>query len=410
MATSAYPPPPMSARALFAFFTDKRLRAGPLPFFVATTVAVNVAAAAWQRDLAAERQANMLLDTPATVHAMPDPGDGEPAHLPRFDWSVGEDLPAYWKYIPDARKQPLIILSGMSQMYAINETKPGDQTIAEWLDDAIRPEGSRVFGLAAPNLSNEEALVYLLATLGGPETRPDAFVYGLCFDKFRNIDLRVQLTTFLRTHPGLEDRWRSTCDGRQDRFPMACEKMRSTLEGLHAAQSTSEDDGTVEGSVRAAAGDALPMVAARKDLNALAQIQAFYLRNWVFDIQPTSKRPIIQSRYELNKQLLELMIDVGLEAGIQMAMYVIPLNPLAENPYVAEEYEAFKRWAEETTKKRGVHFDNLESVVPASEWGEFMGGPDFKHFKGEGHRATAEALKARFGPMLGDLGRLRSAR
>src|SRR5204863_873734 len=77
---------------------------------------------------------------------------------PRFDESVGNELWRYWAAIPDATVQPLVVLSGMSQMYAINDPEPGDQTIAEWMDDRLAASGVRVFGLAAPNLDNEEAL------------------------------------------------------------------------------------------------------------------------------------------------------------------------------------------------------------------------------------------------------------
>jgi len=84
----------------------------------------------------------------------------------------------------------LVVLSGMSQMYAINDPQEGDQTISEWLDDALSAQGARVWGMAAPNLSNEEALFQLVMLLQDPVTRPHSFIYGICFDKFRNIDLR----------------------------------------------------------------------------------------------------------------------------------------------------------------------------------------------------------------------------
>ena len=139
------------------------------------------------RRFAPERRKNLLT---ADFHpAAASPGDPSASRV-RFDRSCGEDLAAFWKYLPDATNCRLAIHCGMSQSYAINERVPGDQTIPEWMDNALASKGTRVFGLAAPNICNEEVLFLLLATLSDPKTRPAAFIFGTCFDKFRNVDLR----------------------------------------------------------------------------------------------------------------------------------------------------------------------------------------------------------------------------
>jgi hypothetical protein len=126
----------------------------------------------------------------------------------------------------------------------------------------------------------------------------------------------------------------------------------------------------------------------------------YRLRNWVFRIKPTTKRPILESRYALNQEFLELMIDLARDRGVALPMYVIPLNPLAENPYVPEEYARSVAWLQSLCRKSGLPFANLERAVPSEDWGEFMGGPDFKHFKGEGHRITAAAILNAFEPVF----------
>ena len=75
-------------------------------------------------------------------------------------------------------------------------------------------------------------------------------------------------------------------------------------------------------------------------------------------------------------------------------------EPQDENPYLADEYADFKRWLAEFAAARGVPFANLEDAVPAGDWGETEDGPDFKHFKGAGHRLTVEAILAQLGPAL----------
>ena len=186
----------------------------------------------------------------------------------RFDASVGEDVGRYWPNIPDARRQPLVILCGMSQMYAINEKKDGDQTIAEWMDDALAPKGVRVFGLAAPNLTNEEALLLLVATVSRPETRPRAFTYGVCFDKFRNIDLREGYRRFLGARPDLQEAWAALARKYAGRYPRATrDDARRAATRSAAGERAGEPDPRRRGRM------CFPLVAARKELNAMAQIR-----------------------------------------------------------------------------------------------------------------------------------------
>lgn len=356
---------------------------GPAPWVVLLLIGANLMARAWHADLLEERRENLL------TAGVPD---AKTAQV-RYDASVGEDLARHWPRIPDARRQPLVILCGMSQMYAINERRDADQTIAEWLDDALAPKGVRVFGLAAPNITNEEALLLLVATVSRRETRPRAFTYGVCFDKFRNIDLREGYRRFLSARPDLQEAWSALADKYADRYPKASETMRASLK----TEATREP--TRETRIRDAAAGIFPLVAARQELNAFAQNRAFAVRNWVFRITPTSKRPMLASRYALNQEFLELMIDVAKDSGVAIPLYVIPLNPLAENPYVPEEYARSVAWLEDLCRRTNTPYANLQDAVPSEHWGEFMGGPDFKHFKGEGHRVTAGAILKVFGPI-----------
>jgi hypothetical protein len=371
----------------------RRSLAGPLPWLLALFALLNIGIYRSKTEFEAQRRANLL-----TREA-----SAEGRAKPRFDQSVGENLGAYWSLIPDARAQPLVVVSGMSQMYAINDARPGDRTISEVLDDELSPQGIRVFGLAAPNMNNEEALLYLAATASSPETHPDVFVYGLCFDKMRNVDVRPKLLEFLRQRPELQHAFREVCDAREASFPMACGKIRATLATVLAdpakADNATPATDTLESSTRKWAAF-VPAVGARKELNASIQLFAYQARNALLGIKSSSKRPMLRSRYELNQQLLALMVEVASSASVQLVLYVIPLNPSAENPYVAEEYDAFKRWSGSLADQHAIPFDNFEGLVPADQWGLNNGEPDYKHFREPGHVRTAEEILRRFGPTL----------
>lgn len=363
-----------------------RLFRGSIPWVVLLFCLANLLAVRWQTALHRERAANLLTN----------PERAEPGGF-RYDWSVGEDLGRSWPRLAEMAEADFIVLCGMSQMYAINEQRPSDETISERMDDALSPEGTRVIGLAAPNLDNEESLLLLLSSCVEFPHPPTTFLYGVCFDKMRNVGVRPGYSAFLRERPNLLRAWRETALESAAEYSKASAQMLATLEG---ATAPAADDRSVEGRLRQGTARLLPLVAARGDLNAQAQLGLFFARNWVFRIKPASKRPMLQGRYDLNVEFLRIMSEVAADRGVALCLYVVPLNPRAENPYVAEQYGAFKQWIEGFCRQHAVPFADLDDVVPSEAWGTFMGGPDYKHFKGEGHRVTADALLRVFGPVI----------
>ncbi len=378
-------------RDLLGILKDRRLWTGPAIFVVVALVAVNLWAARWRvwldesqkKAAAGTGSEQVLLSTEKTA---------------RYDMSLGEDLDQYWPTIPDARKTHLTILSGMSQMHAINDRQPGDQLICQWLDDAVAASGGRVWGFAAPNLCNEEAVFQLVSLAADPSTRPKTFIYGLCFDKMRNIDLRPGYEKFLRSRPKVQEAWEQTAQRYKDRYPAAAEKMMRSLEEIRKSAQQKEE--TFESKLRARTEQLLPLVASRKDLNSQAQFALYHLRNKLLNIKPTTKRPMIGARLDMNWQFLHMLVEVARENGVRPIFYIIPLNPQGDNPYVPAEYAAYKEQCEKFCAEEKIPFANFEDVVPADKWGLFLGGPDFKHFRGAGHKITAAAIMNRFGGEL----------
>jgi hypothetical protein len=317
---------------------------------------------------------------------------------PRFDVSCGADLGKYWPAIPDARTQPLVVLSGMSQLHTINDPRPGDQLTCQWLDDEVSMKGGRVWGLTAPNLCNEEAFFLLQALVCEPQTKPRTFLYGLCFDKFRNVDVRASYQDFFRSKSALLSALEQTARAMAEHYPAACEKVLATLHEMRSEKYVEKDD--LESRLRRAASSAMPLVAKRHDVNAGMQSALFTVRNTLLGIRSSTKRPLIRSRYERNCEFVGMMTRLAQQNNVQILFYIIPLNPQADNPYVASEYQAFKQWAAEFSRRHMTPLVNIEDVVPAEHWGVFDDGPDFKHYRGEGHRLTADALLAAFPPDL----------
>lgn len=398
---------PRVASELWVVFSDRRLWSGTPARTILILIAINLATVIWHDPIVMQRQQNLMIGGTVISGTALQVIQPESGGKVRYDHSVGEDLDAYWNYIPDARQEPLVVLAGMSQNYAVNDWRPGDKTIPEWLDDELVPRGTRAFGLAAPNLSTEEALFLLLATASDPRTHPDSFIYAVCFDKLRNIDVRPGYQQFLRERPALQQLWQHTAQTAALAHATASEKMLATLAGLNevtnatpALTQTATHSLDFESSVQDRLGQLVPMFGVRKELNVGLQLRLYFARNALFGITPTSKRPMIASRYETNLDLLSLMADVAQHSHVQLILYVNPLNPVADNPYIPEEYAAFKTWISEFSSAHKIPYANFENIVPNDVWGEFMGEPDFKHFGAEGHRITAEAILQQFGGLI----------
>lgn len=361
---------------------------------VACFVLVNVLAARWTTELVLIREQTLYRRDRSLQDAF---ATGRQESI-RYDWSSGEEIAKYWSAIPDPRRQRVVILMGMSQNLAINDKEAGDQTLVEWVDDTLAPRGRRAFGLSAPNLCNEEAFLTTLALSIDESRRPAGLVYGVCFDKFRNVDLRPGYRDLLRERPGLRAAWERLARENAARYPEAAAKMLQSLTFLD--DESRKRERTLEERLVQRAETLLPIVRARGEINGQAQMLLYELRNCVFRIKTSSKRPMLASRYRLNQQFLEMLVRAGRASGIEVALYNVPLNPQAQNPYVPAEYAEFKRWILEFAAREGLRYADLEGAVPAEEWGLLLNQPDFKHFREAGHRRTAAAIVASFPEVL----------
>lgn len=359
-----------------------RISSSAICLYLSLFVAINLLVVRYEHEISQERAHNLMTDTLSESNG-----------TTTFDRSVGEATQEYWGLIPDGRSGRLAILLGMSQTYSINDRQNGDLALPDLLHENLGKIGVESFGLLAPNLANEEALFLFLATLTNPKTKPKALIFGACFDKFRNVDLRPGYQRFMSSLPGTSALWSEVSARYRTSHPEATSKMVRTLQEIQTA--TIEDEG-FEGRVRDAVSRVIPIVRARKQLQGDALNKLYELRNRVFRIKTSSKRPMLASRYLMNKQFVEILIAEAQRNGVKLIFYVNPLNPQGENPYVAEEYEEFKQWMANVASSSGISFANFESIVPAADWGMWLDGPDFKHFKAAGHRILSEAITKRF--------------
>jgi lysophospholipase L1-like esterase len=115
----------------------------------------------------------------------------------------------------------------------------------------------------------------------------------------------------------------------------------------------------------------------------------------VLHINPSTVRTLIPARLDRNSRALDALLRLNEAQGIRVIGYISPIRQDLPNPYDAREYAAWKAATQALFVQRHAQLINLESLVPAAEWGQYdlTGAIDFVHFRNRGHQLVADALR-----------------
>jgi hypothetical protein len=298
-----------------------------------------------------------------------------------------------------ARDLPRQILwLGNSQLNAINQYVAGERPAPILLAERLRPRGVDVLTFSQPNASLQEHYVlFEYLTL-----RYDDFgllLLPLVFDDTRETGLRDAIAE------ALDD-------------PAVRARLQSTQIGVHlleAASAAKVQSATTEDSLMARSEAAIEhwlsrrsaLWTARSEARGRIGIWLHELRNTVFRIKPTSKRPVLPGTYEINLLALHGLLERSRELGIEVLTYIVPLRSDVEPPYVLDQYAGFKSDVARIATAYGATQVDLEDLVPAEDWGAKPGTAfgvaqelDFMHFQFHGHQLLADAITRALAPHL----------
>ena len=297
------------------------------------------------------------------------------------------DIPSCLKGYQESSSHRLVVWFGNSQIHAINQKSPSDETAVPLVHHAIKDAGGYFIALSQPNGNLQEH--YLLFEYLMTQAPVDTIVLPLVFDDMRELGVRDSLLEIL-SEPGVPDRLSRTGFG------------RSLLANFNEEQGAGDDFSGLRGSVQKDVESRLSsLLESESDLwesrasirgNMLKHLYRF--RNWALGIKTTSIRKKIPARYNKNMAALKAMMDVTLRSGVHVLAYISPLRDDVKMPYKQSEYEAFKADVKSVVEGHpNAVFVNLEGLVPAELWGERGTGQiDFMHFQAGGHRLLGKAL------------------
>jgi len=295
-------------------------------------------------------------------------------------------------YLQKKDGQPVFLWLGNSQVHAINQYHPGEETAAPELHRRLQKQGVYFLTFSQPNASLQEHYLFFAYLLNRLPVK--TLLLPVVFDDMREDGIRSSLVDALKD-PDVARVLQRTTIGR-------------SLIANHGDQDAAGNDmaalkDTTQERSEIFLNEKLKGVwslwAARPDLRGKLFESLYLLRNWVLGIDPTSTRRKIPGRYAKNRDAFMAVLELASNNKVKVLVYVVPLRNDVKVPYSPDEYAEFKSEITSIARKYNARFANLENIVPSEFWGTkdttSLGGGqelDFMHFRAEGHELLADAL------------------
>lgn len=285
-----------------------------------------------------------------------------------------------------------VLWFGNSQVHGINAYQAGQQSAAERLFQHFKPHNIELLTFSQANANLQEH--YVLLEWVQAQLPITGLVIGLCYDDTREGDIRAGIKPAL-DHP-------------ETRIGLSQTKFGLTLLTRYNGDQTKDNSQSKPNTLQIRSEafittwltDHSSTWRARTTARNQIFTSLFLLRNSVFNITPTSKRPKLPARYRDNLNALEALLVRSQSLNISVQLYIAPIRNDLPLPYDMNDYRIFKAETQQLAQKYGAHWTDLESIVPTPDWGEkgntSLGGGgevDFMHFKASGHHKLADHLK-----------------
>lgn len=290
------------------------------------------------------------------------------------------------------RNGPTVLWLGNSQLHAINQFKETDRLASEILYHQFEEDGLDLLTISHPSANLQEH--YVISEYAKARLNLNAVVVGIVFDDMREFGVRNDVANVLgdsKVFSALNETFIGKKILKRSHDVLDIEDEYGALNKTQ--QDETEQILNIELAKVSDAWDRRPY------LRGLVFNTMYKVRNYLFNINPSTKRKIIRPRYADNWLALEQLIESYGSSDTKIYVYIAPIRDDVEVPYVLDEYEKFKRDVEGLALSKNVVFRNYEDIVPAEFWGlkdatglDDAPELDFMHYQYGGHKILSSAV------------------
>ena len=294
-------------------------------------------------------------------------------------------LNSYFSY---GKKKDVTLWLGNSQLHAINQFKQGQETATVKLHKLATKYNEYLISVSQPNANLQEH--FLLASYLIKKLPVKYIILPVVFDDMREDGVRFSLKYLL------EDQTTIDLIKDYETGKKLLTQNKNSNKNLNIDENLQDKS---ESYLNKKLSNVWPLWSERSQFRGSLFNFLYRLRNYVFQINPSTTREILPGEYKKNFQALNSLIEITKENKIKLIIYNVPIRNDVKIPYDNEDYSKFKKDLINISYKNSLKFLNLEMIVPNNLWGKKISTTiskkkelDFMHFKEQGHEILAKSL------------------
>ena len=291
-------------------------------------------------------------------------------------------------YFSNGKKKDVTLWLGNSQLHAINQFKQGQETATVKLHKLATKYNEYLISVSQPNANLQEH--FLLAAYLIKKLPIKYIILPVVFDDMREDGVRFSLKYLL------EDQTTIDLIKDYETGKKLLTQYKNSNKNLNIEENLQDKS---ESYLNKKLSNVWPLWSERSQFRGSLFNFLYRLRNYVFQINPSTTREILPGEYKKNFQALNSLIQITKENKIKLIIYNVPIRNDVKIPYDNEHYSKFKKDLINISNKNSLKFLNLEMIVPNNLWGKKISTTiskkkelDFMHFKEQGHEILAKSL------------------
>ena len=284
-----------------------------------------------------------------------------------------------------------IVLLGNSQLNGINQKKDIDHLTSYYLVNRFKDLNTNLITFALPNGSISEFLI--LYEYLNSKIKFDKLVISLVFDDLREGGIRPDLSLLF---DDLDFKNNFNINQNRKKILKKIIKQNDVVKNYENKDSIQD---TVEKKINSFLNTCCNYEKKKKYAANKIYHNLYLLRNFIFNINPSSERKMIPSFYQDNIESLKKIIKLSKKNNIYLYFYIAPIRQDIKLPYKMSEYNNFLKLSKKISEFYNINYKNFEKIVPNNLWGTKPGTSidrkievDFMHFQGPAHKILSSHI------------------